>query len=300
MSHNVTELRKLLRKDTAWLWTEAHEQEFLAAKAIIANPANLSPFDPSLPTELYCDASKLRGIGYILCQKKPDGSRNIIQCGSSALTRTQANYAIIEIEALALAWSTEHCAFYLQGCPEFDVFTDHKPLIPIFSKTDSIDTLNPRLLKLADKCQVFNMRVNWIAGRDNTVADLISRTKKRRQEIPEMKESCRRTFTEKQDPRQDPALKDLFEAASEDEDYKVIIDAVRAGVKDVKKLPKNHLGRAYSSEWSYLAVLDDEPSTLLVHDHTKILVPKKARKKILEALHVSHQGAAESTVTARK
>jgi hypothetical protein len=54
------------------------EAEFQAVKAILCDTTKLKPFDPSLKTELYTDATKLLGIGFILCQVGEDGCRNLI------------------------------------------------------------------------------------------------------------------------------------------------------------------------------------------------------------------------------
>ena len=62
---------------------------------------------------------------------------HLVQCGSRSLTSTEANYAIIELECLAITWAIKKCRIYLAGS-NFNVYSDHKPLKQIF-KTKSLD-----------------------------------------------------------------------------------------------------------------------------------------------------------------
>ena len=77
----------------------------------------ISPFEKGLPLEMYCDASKEGGLAYLLVQTRDNGSKALIQCGSTSLTDTQAIYSITEIELLAMVWGMQKCAFYTRGSP---------------------------------------------------------------------------------------------------------------------------------------------------------------------------------------
>jgi hypothetical protein len=77
-------------------------------------------------TELLTDASRLKGLGYALIQREPDGTPRLIQCNSKSLTLAQRGYAVIEIEGLAIQYAVDDCRFYLLG-NKFTVITDHKP-----------------------------------------------------------------------------------------------------------------------------------------------------------------------------
>ena len=96
-------MRQQTMKSTQFIWSKDCQTESLKIKEFIGNVDFLSPFDISLPLELYTDASKLGGLAYILTQPKREGKQKaIIQCGSKALSSTQANYSVMEHELLLL------------------------------------------------------------------------------------------------------------------------------------------------------------------------------------------------------
>ena len=65
----------------------------------------LQTFDKNLKTILLTNASKLNGLGWALIQMKPDGSISLIKCGSSSLTTSQKNYAVIDLVICFLRFS---------------------------------------------------------------------------------------------------------------------------------------------------------------------------------------------------
>jgi hypothetical protein len=89
------------------------EEEFQQVKEIMCDTSKLRPFNINLKTELYTDATKLLGIGFILCQVRADGCRNLIWCGSTGVSNTQSRYAVVELEMMAIHWSIKKCSFYL-------------------------------------------------------------------------------------------------------------------------------------------------------------------------------------------
>ena len=90
-------------------------------------------FDPKKPTALHTDASRLNGLGYVLLQKHGEEWK-LIQCGSRFLTDTESRYSMVELELLAIVWATKKCRLYLQGHSEYNVITDHRPLVAILDK----------------------------------------------------------------------------------------------------------------------------------------------------------------------
>jgi len=133
----------------------------------------VKPYDPDLPSQVLTDASRLFGLGYVLIQKKGSDFR-LIQAGSRALSSAERNYATIELECLGLQWAVNQCQFYLQGCPEFEAVTDHKPLLGIFAKS-YVDIENARLRRICEKLQPYNFKITWKAGKEHQIADALSR-----------------------------------------------------------------------------------------------------------------------------
>jgi hypothetical protein len=132
LAHATVKMRELLKKANVFLWLPVHVEELVRAKEILCSPALVRPFVPELDTVLLTDASRLHGLGYALLQMERDGRPRLIQCGSCSLSPAQKNYAIIELEASAILWAVVKCDHYLRGLTEFEVKTDHHPLIGVF------------------------------------------------------------------------------------------------------------------------------------------------------------------------
>lgn len=115
LAHATTEMRKLLKKNVAFLWLKVHDQVFEGALALLCSVGIIKPFDISLPTELLTDASHLLGFGFALVQVDFTGELRLVQFGSCALTPAQKSYATLELEASAILWAIMKCDNYLQG-----------------------------------------------------------------------------------------------------------------------------------------------------------------------------------------
>ena len=89
-------MRQLLKKGTAYVWTEDLQKAFEETKALLSSPAIVHFFDPALQTTLLSDASNLNGLGYTLTQEDEDGKTRLIQCGSRGLTDAETRYAPVE------------------------------------------------------------------------------------------------------------------------------------------------------------------------------------------------------------
>ena len=120
-------MQQLLKKGTAYAWTEDLQKAFMDTKTLLASPAIVHFFDPSLQTTLLSDASNLNGLGYALTQEDKEGKTRLIQCGSRGLTDPETRYAPVELEALGILWATEKARHYLLGNPSYKVVTDHAP-----------------------------------------------------------------------------------------------------------------------------------------------------------------------------
>ena len=138
----VNHLRDLLKKENAWVWGPAQQEAFQRLKADMASEQVLALYDPEKETVVSSDASSF-GLGAVLMQKQPSGEMRPVAYASRSMTETERRYAKIEKEALAITWALEHWADVLIGM-KFNVQTDHKPLIPLFS-TKLIDELPVRI-----------------------------------------------------------------------------------------------------------------------------------------------------------
>ena len=136
-------LRLLLKKKNAYAWSKDHTEAMNTVKNIITGRQCLQRFDPNLETVLLTDASR-KGLRFILIQTetKPEGNENnladvvtkhtakkipkgkLVSCGSRFLASAKSNYAMIELELLAIQWAVQKCRLYLDRT-KFTVITDH-------------------------------------------------------------------------------------------------------------------------------------------------------------------------------
>lgn len=276
-------LRGLLKKDTAFVWLQEHQNSFEKTKEILISDLIVKPFDPNLQTELLTDASKLHGLGYALMQIGPDGKRRLIQCGSRSLNKHENNYAVIELECLAIQWAILKARHFLLGT-KFKVLTDHRPLVGIFGK--SLDNIpNTRIQRFRLKLMDYRFTVEWRSGKTNMIADALSR-------FPVFKEN-ENTDMENQSSNptlifalyEDPNLSNIHEAAQNDKDYLEIIEAINNG-KNIKNLPPAHPAKLYGNIFNELSVQDG----IIIRNDSQIIVPKAERNHILDLIHIPHCG----------
>ena len=76
---HATVLNKLMCKNTAFLWTDECQEQFDKVKFEMDHLLGLIPYDLEKPIEIYTDASKEGGLGYVMAQPQNDGTRAVIQ-----------------------------------------------------------------------------------------------------------------------------------------------------------------------------------------------------------------------------
>ena len=122
------------------------------------------------PFWLETDASK-EGLGAVLLQESDDGQYHPVAFASRELKGGEPKYHSSKLEFLALKWAiTEQFHEYLQYQP-FTIRTDNNPLTYILMTTN-LDALGHRwVAALAG----YNMKLEYLKGSDNKVADALSR-----------------------------------------------------------------------------------------------------------------------------
>ncbi|XP_064081863.1 uncharacterized protein LOC135198221 [Macrobrachium nipponense] len=169
-------LRPLMSPKRSFLWTPDHDQAFKHVKQALSSPPVLASFDPTLPTILQTDASRLYGIGYALLQDHGSGRLRVVQCGSRFLADAETRYATIELEMLAVSWALTKCCLYLKGLPTFTLQTDHRPLVPIINSYTLDMVENPRLQRMKERMSQYQFTAVWRAGKSLCIPDALSRT----------------------------------------------------------------------------------------------------------------------------
>ena len=157
---------------------EAHEA-FDCLKAACLQAPILSFPDFNKPFLLGMDASG-RGLGAVLFQKQVDGRYHPIAYASRVMNETEQRYHSNKQEFLALKWAVteqfhEYLSPYGKNQNEFIVRTDNNLLTYIFSSAN-LDAAGQRwVARLAS----YNFSLEYQKGKDNTVADFLSRMNER-------------------------------------------------------------------------------------------------------------------------
>ena len=173
IAKHTSVVQALLKKDTAFLRLEDQQTAFDSLKSNLISTLALNHFDSSWNTRLITDTSRLRGLGFVLMQHKDDKTK-VVQCGSRSVSPAEKNYSTLELELTAIVWAVYKCDFFLKGISKFEVVTDHHPLVGIFAKALSqID--NARITRLREKISDCPSEIRWMAGKDNVIADALSR-----------------------------------------------------------------------------------------------------------------------------
>jgi len=73
---------------------------------------------------------------------------------------------------LSIVWGTKYFRSYLFGRP-FEIFSDHKPLVWL----NNIKEPNMKVQRWKIKLNEFDYKIKYLPGKENHVADALSRTK---------------------------------------------------------------------------------------------------------------------------
>ena len=170
-SSTVSPLTNLLQKKAKFDWTKDCNDSFCKIKSILMSSPVLSAPDFSKQFKLTVDASDV-GIGAALFQEHDDNVDRAVSYFSKKLTKCQQNYSTIEKECLALLLALQHFDVYLNVTVHpILVFTDHNPLTFLHKMSNK----NQRLTRWSLLLQEYNIVIQHIKGKDNVIADALSR-----------------------------------------------------------------------------------------------------------------------------
>lgn len=274
-------MRGLLKKDVQYIWTSDMQQDFNAIKQHIASANKLVHYNPNKPVIIETDAS-LKGLGAVLIQNGQP-----VKFLSKSLTKTEADYANIERELLAVLFACEKLHTYTFG-HHITVHTDHKPLESIFRKPISLapSRLQRMLLRLAK----YHLQVMYVGAKSVLLADSLSRLVKpgSDQEMPGLDVTIAQVL--KVAPTR---LETLQAETQSDLSLQALSDYIRSGwPKCMQDLPENL--RQYWCFRDELIILDG-----LVMKGNRIVVPANMQADTLKRLHDAHQGLTSTLHRAR-
>ena len=152
-------------------FNEEQRKSFLVLKDKLCNFTKLYSVNLAKCFHLFSDASDL-AVGVALTQvKDDDGTHLPVAFASAKFTTTQSRWPTMEKEAYAILFGLrrfEHLLF----SKEVVVHTDHNPLAYLTSAMAQ----SPRLIRWSIALTKFNLKIVHIQGKDNVVADYLSRS----------------------------------------------------------------------------------------------------------------------------
>ncbi|GBM24969.1 Retrovirus-related Pol polyprotein from transposon 17.6 [Araneus ventricosus] len=285
-------LTSMLSNKVTFVWEAPQEAAFQKMKKILSSDPVLMIFDPGKETTITTDASSY-GLGATICQKQADGRRLVIAYASRTLTPTESRYAQIEKEALAVVWGCEKFRDYLTGM-HFKIETDHKPLIPIFSKKN-LDDLSPRLQRIKLRMMKFSYTIAHIPGKELFAADALSRNPQKvpykREELEAEIDAFIQMITSSL-PASSRRLDELRVAQLKDETCQKLTDYVLKGWPSKKEV--DTLCAPYWQNRYEISVQDG-----LLMRGCRIIIPKSHQAEVLNQILEGHLGITKGRARAR-
>ena len=159
-------LTALTHKGTTFVWTEDCQRAFEQLIAEAAKATELTYLSINDRYILASDASGSAVGAALTSQKGPIGFF------SAQLNTAERNYSTYDRELTAIFKAVQHFEWLLFG-NDFTLRVDHKPLLHMFSHVSSCERRRRQIAYLS----TFSFTIEYIPGRENIVADALSRDK---------------------------------------------------------------------------------------------------------------------------
>ncbi|GFV30884.1 retrovirus-related Pol polyprotein from transposon 17.6 [Trichonephila clavipes] len=247
-----------------WQWGFDQQNAFQTLKNSLTTPPVLKQADGTKPYIIRTDASNYAPLGAVLLQGE-GSDEHPIEYASPLLTPAERNYSTTEREALAVVWALKKFRGYIEGT-ETTVASDHQPLKWLLN----IKSPTGRLARWALEIQSFNLKVQYIPGKANVVADMLSRP------VTQEKESfCEENnITIVDMPTR--SCKDMREAQLKDDNLKKIIDSFESPLKTEEYANWTERGFLMNQGVLYRYVPDADSA------EAQLVIPTAERELIME------------------
>ena len=265
----------LTSKNAKWKWGSKEAAAFSQIKHLLTCAPVMAYYNQNAKTRITTDASPV-GLGAIIEQEQPDGHFRPVYYASRKLSKTEQRYSQFEREALAVKWACEKFFLFLYGT-EFEIRTDHKPLITVLGPNSKPPSA--RIERWLLYLQRFRYKVTHIQGKYNS-ADVLSRLPVGPTESNDP--AATKVYACSVASQAVPSAltaKEVELASERDPTLKLIRDAVASG------------------DWTHLSgtmykAISDEIWVLgqIVMRGNRIIMPGSLWKQTLSLAHEGHQG----------
>jgi transposase InsO family protein len=182
-------LNRLTRKDVPFKFDTACHESFKKLKELLISAPVLIHYRPNRPTRLETDSSD-GVVAAVLSQLYEEDSQwHPVAFFSKTMAPAECNYAIHDKEMLAIIRSLQEYRAELEGLQKserFEILTDHRAL-EYFMTTK---VLNSRQASWAEKLSRFYFVIRYRPGKNNALADALSR----RQDVVNYQNEAKKKF----------------------------------------------------------------------------------------------------------
>ena len=290
-------LRRLLNlPDNEFCWGVDQRNAYETLKLMLTSDKLLQYYDSRKPVVIQTDASTA-GLGAVLMQEdKP------VAYASRSLTKSESNYAPIELECLAIVFAMNKFDQYVFGHPNVTIHCDHRPLEAIMRK--SLLAAPKRIQAMTLTLQRYAFTVKWKPGKEQVIADLLSRhtgnceqpaesaAREHVFQVQQHETRCRQF--EMIDPVRDcPVTNTLYVTIKEETERDKLLQQLSEVIKNGWPKDVTNVPEQVRPWWTFR----DE---LAILDGPRVVIPTSMRKDMLKRLHVSHQGIEATLRRARQ
>ena len=166
-------LFELTRKSVSFVWTEVHQSAWSKLLDSLFNEPVLAHVDFSKQFIVQCDAS-LKSVGAVILQRDQQDNLRPVLYFSKKLEPSQSLWSATDRELYAIYMTLLHNKKWLWGA-DFVIETDHNPLLGMFQKKIPERDVTGKLSRWLTFIQAFTFKLVYRKGRENQLADFMSR-----------------------------------------------------------------------------------------------------------------------------
>ena len=278
-------LYDLTKNSNKFVWSSNCKKSFQSIKELLSNSNLLTTFNGYSKLILETDASPV-GVGAVLLQCE-NGLERPVAFASKKLSSAELNYSQIDKEALSIVYGVTKFKYYLLG-RNFELRTDHKPLLGLFGKSKCIPVnANARIQRWSIILSQYSYDLYHKPGKNNVVADMLSRLPIEDKD----KSTTPIEYVKLMNSIElfDFSFKNIQSEYSKDQDLKILTKYLKFGwVKGSNEC------KEYSSFKNDLSIYNG-----VILYNNRILIPPKLRDSVLSVLHSGHCGIVAMKAEAR-
>ncbi|XP_047986521.1 uncharacterized protein K02A2.6-like [Leguminivora glycinivorella] len=282
-------LYRLLDKDATWKWGKSQQDSFEKLRKMISSSDTLVHYDIKKKLILSCDASQF-GLGAVLEHEMTDGSIRPVMFASRTMNAHERNYAQIDKEAAAIIFGLKKFHQFISG-RRVIIKTDHKPLLGIFdSKRPIPNIISPRMLRWALLLNSYDYEIQYVEGKKIGNADALSRWPSPAGAQMSEEDFLGILLIEETPIELEFSATEVANLTKKDKCLSKILYWIRNGWPGKSE-------EEYKIYWQKRDELSMYKDCILWGN--RVVIPEKMRGKVLEELHMNHDGIVITKAMAR-